>query len=158
MFPRIGSIEIQNDSSISITTENESELDLFQARQCQNSDWNNKIVAAIEQASNVNPYNSIPLGSVIPTVDAVDWSGQGDIRPRLWDKEAGLFRLIDSGSMISATTKLPSDKEDKSVKLVAVNGSSIKNGSNLPCKAKRRPIIANKAKAGRGQAHLDANG
>ena len=126
MFPKIGSIEIQKESS-NKTPETESDLGFVQARSSQNTEeWNKLVVAAVEQASNVNPFINIPLGSVIPAVDAVNWSGQGDIRPRLYDKQAGLHRLIDTGSMISATTKLPTDKEDKSVKLVAVNGSSIK--------------------------------
>ena len=79
-------------------------------------------------ACNINPYESdLEPGVVIPAVEAVDWNGRRncDIRPRL--KEAnGQGRLIDSGSMITATAKRPGDKVDKSVKLVAVNGSEIK--------------------------------
>ena len=117
MFPKIGSIEIQKNTTIN-ASQTESEVDFVQARKSQNSDWNSLVVAALEKASNVNPFNNIPLGSVIPAVEAVDWSGQGDIRPSLWDKEAEVHRLIDSGSMISATTRLPSDKEDKAIKLL----------------------------------------
>ena len=83
MFPKIGSIEIQRENSYK-TPETESDLGFVQARSSQNSEeWNKLVVAAVEQASNVNPFINIPLGSVIPAVDAVNWSGQGDIRPRL---------------------------------------------------------------------------
>ena len=106
-------------------TETESDFNYFQARQSQKS-WNNLVVASVAKAAEVDPFNSLPVGSVIPAVDALNWSGQGDIRPRLWDKAAKVFRLIDSGSMISATTRSPEDTEDNSLKLIAVNGSPIK--------------------------------
>ena len=48
-----------------------------------------------------------------------------DVRPRLVDKKSGVARLIDSGSMITATAKKPGDMPDNSRRLVAVNGSSI---------------------------------
>ena len=68
------------------------------------------------------------MGTVIRAIDAVDWSigrHNCDIRPRLIDKSTGISRLIDSGSQISVTQKLPGDSIDKSLKLVAVNGSKI---------------------------------
>ena len=49
-----------------------------------------------------------------------------DIRPRLYDKATNQFRLLDAGSQISATCKLPGDEIDDSIRLVAVNGSKIK--------------------------------
>ena len=85
--------------------------------------------ASIEVASQVNPFQKdIPEGVVIPAVDAVNWSiGRNvDIRPRLYDKASGQFRLVDSGSMITATARKPHDKPDDSFNLVAVNGSRIK--------------------------------
>ena len=91
--------------------------------------WIRQTVAAVEIASNVDPYESdLPLGSVIPAVSALGWrSGfkNCDIRPRLFDKASGEHRLIDSGSMISVTKKQPGDKIDESIKLVAVNGTKI---------------------------------
>ena len=77
----------------------------------------------------MNPFESdLPEGTVIRAVDAVDWSvgrHNCDIRPRLLDKSTGISRLVDSGSQISVTQKLPGDTIDKSLKLVAVNGSKI---------------------------------
>ena len=70
----------------------------------------------------------LPLGSVVSAVEAKDWSPavhNCDIRPRLLDKATGAFRLIDSGSQITATRRQPDDKIDPTLKLVAVNGSQI---------------------------------
>ena len=65
----------------------------------------------------------MPEGTVVPAVEAATWSGRNvDIRPRLFDKASGQFRLVDSGSMITATVKRPEDKLDESINLVAVNG------------------------------------
>lgn len=77
----------------------------------------------------MNPFESdLPIGTVVPAVDAVDWSigkRNCDIRPRLLDKATGKARLLDSGSQISITSKGPEDKIDHTLKLVAVNGSKI---------------------------------
>ena len=65
---------------------------------------------------------------MIRAIDAVDWSigrHNCDIRPRLVDKSTGISRLVDSGSQISVTQKLPEDKVDQNLKLVAVNGTKI---------------------------------
>ena len=60
-------------------------------------------------------------------IDAVNWSSRDlDLRPRLLDKSTGELRLVDSGAQISAARRLPGDKEDDSIRLVAVNGSRIK--------------------------------
>ena len=92
--------------------------------------YDRMVVGASEVASAVNPFHSdLPFGEVVPTVDAVGWSrGQRncDIRPRLKDESTGTFRLIDSGSMITAAMRGPDDKVDDSVRLVAVNGSRIR--------------------------------
>ena len=75
----------------------------------------------------VDPFKpDLPDGPVVPAVEAVDWSGNSDIRPRIWDNSAGQFRLIDSRSMITATQRLPGDKPDNRLRLMAVNGSEIK--------------------------------
>ena len=70
----------------------------------------------------------VPIGQVIPSIEAVDWHKKGlnvDIRPRLIDSSTGEARLLDSGAQLSATVRGPNDKLDESVKLVAVNGSRI---------------------------------
>ena len=110
----------------------ETESDLFKpaARQSHlagvRSNWNTKVIAAIEKAVLIDPYKlDVPEGTVVPAVEAVNWSGTSDIRPRLLDKSTGKFRLIDSGSMITAAMKLPDDKPDNSIRLIAVNGSEI---------------------------------
>ena len=131
MFPEVGSLQIQR-LELNEATEHESEL-LFQpaSRQSQlaglNSKWNLGVVAAMERAVTVDPFKpDLPDGTVVPAVEAVDWSGNSDIRPRIWDNSAGQFRLIDSGSMITATQRLPGDKPDNRLRLMAVNGSEIK--------------------------------
>ena len=68
------------------------------------------------------------VGVEVPAVDAVGWTNGHravDIRPRLWDKSAKKSRLVDTGAQLSATVRLPDDKVDDSVKLIAVNGSKI---------------------------------
>ena len=72
---------------------------------------------------------TLPIGSVIPAVDALHWSidqRNCDVRPRLTDKSSGIQRLLDTGSQISTTSRLPEDKEDNSFSLIAVNGSKIR--------------------------------
>ena len=132
VFPSIGSLEIHRKPDLNEENEIESDYNFVQSRDRQsphsdNKSWDKLVLAAIERASQVNPYLAdLPLGSVVPAVEACNWQGNNDVRPRLWDQASKSFRLIDSGSMISATKKLPSDKEDNSFKLVAVNGSTIK--------------------------------
>ena len=116
---------------------NQEESDYFslpEARQSQiaglQTKWNQVTLAAIEAASLIDPFQSdIPVDSVVPAVEAQRWpvGHRGcDIRPRLLDKSIGQSRLIDSGSMITATAEGPEDKINESMKLVAVNGSEIK--------------------------------
>ena len=86
-----------------------------------------QVAAMVDPNPSLNIYESdLPVGMVIPTVDAVGWANHRnvDVRPRLVEK-SGEIRLIDSGAMISATKRLPTDKLDDSVRLVAVNGSKI---------------------------------
>ena len=131
MFPTISAIEIQNPI---VDYEHENESDLFTASARLSQDravirekWNSLSMAAMEVAASVNPYiPDLPIGSVILAVEAASWIRQGvDIRPRLKDSSTGKFRMIDTGSQITATCKGPGDKLDNSVKLVAVNGSRI---------------------------------
>ena len=67
------------------------------------------------------------VGEIVSAAEAMNWPANSnvDVRPRLLDKSTNQFRLIDSGSMITATMKLPTDKPDHSTRLVAVNGSQI---------------------------------
>ena len=128
MFPEVWSLQIQR-LELNEATEHESEL-LFQpaSRKSQlaglNSKWNLGVVAAMERAVTVDPFKpDLPDGTVVPAVEAVDWSGNSDIRPRIWDNSAGQFRLFDSRSMITA---MQGDKPDNRLRLMAVNGSEIK--------------------------------
>ena len=116
-----------------LQNQNESEIlfplaDSGQSQQRLES-WDSLVVGALEVASNINPYLSdLPVGTVVPSLDAVGWSvGQRncDIRPRLYDKSSDTFRLVDSGSQITATVRKPEDKLDSSMRLIAVNGSKI---------------------------------
>ena len=137
MFPQLSATEIQ-DNFIDINPEeNESDYIVQTAaniRYCQKlaeekESYDRMVIGALEVAQAVNPFLSdLPYGEVVPTVDAVDWfKGQRncDIRPRLKDDSTGTFRLIDSGSMITATMKGPGDVIDDNVRLIAVNGSRI---------------------------------
>ena len=103
MFPSISAIEIYNNK---IEEETESDYFLFkptEVRQCHKVDkvrlgWDKMVVSAMSIAAAVNPYESdLPIGTVIPAVDAVDWSignRNCDIRPRLVDKSSGRARLL----------------------------------------------------------------
>ena len=65
---------------------------------------------------------------MIPAIEAVNWNPflhDCDVRPRLLDKSTGQFRLLDTGSQITAVKRTPEDKLDTSVRLIAVNGSKI---------------------------------
>ena len=81
------------------------------------------------------------LGKIIPSVGAVDWARAHDvdIRPRLVEP-SGEARLVDSGSQISVTKRLPGDKLDNSLRLVAVNGSKINTYGvrTIPVKINRK--------------------
>ena len=129
-------MEIQNDV-IFQESDQESSL-LFQEpilKQSQNFGWYDGTIASIQMAAAIEPEPSLnvyesdlPVGMIVPTVDAVGWSAgyrNVDVRPRLVDKATGQARLIDSGAQITATRKLPGDEIDNSVRLVAVNGSKI---------------------------------
>ena len=121
MFPTISSLEIQ-DPIISSETE-ESESNFFYTPTVRQSQ-----IASV----NLNGFGSISedrFGEVVPSINALHWSidqTNCDVRPRLLDKSTGVYRLLDTGSQISTTSRLPSDKEDSTHKLIAVNGSRIK--------------------------------
>ena len=129
-------MEIQNDVLFQ-EPDQESSL-LFQEplpKQSQSFRWYDGTIASIQVAAAMEPEPSLnvfesdlPIGMVVPTVDAVGWSAgyrNVDVRPRLVDKATGQARLIDSGAQITATRRLPGDEIDNSVRLVAVNGSKI---------------------------------
>ena len=101
----LSSIEIQ-DQILNFEHEDESEIFIQAAniRHCQEIaaakvQWDQMVVGAIEVAGRINPYTQdVPLGEVVPAVEAVGWSSpSSDIRPRLKDNSTGEFRLIDSG-------------------------------------------------------------
>ena len=129
MFPSLNAIEIQKP--IIDIEELETESLVIPSRQSQklSENWSKRVVAALEQASHIDPYQKdIPIGSVIPAAQAVGWiNGQGscDIRPRLVEKATGIERLIDTGSQVSTTVKGPMDIKDKVSRLIAVNGTKI---------------------------------
>ena len=130
MFPKISALEIHEPY---FDVENNPESDFFvtaNSRQSQvKANWETQTLAAIEIASNVNPYETdLPEGSIIPAVSAMGWRTgvrNCDIRPRLLDKATGEHRLIDSGSMISVTKRKQGDELDSTMRIVAVNGSRI---------------------------------
>ena len=117
MFPSLNAIEIQKPIIEIEETENESEL--FFTSGWSRENWNLKVVAALEKASQIDPYKGdIPVGTVIPATQAVGWiNGQSscDVRPRLVDDSTGVERLIDTGSQVSTTVKSPTDKKIKLV-------------------------------------------
>ena len=130
MFPTISTIEYTPASLHEETDESEFSFPTANARRSQIAErWGQTVSAALEIASLVNPFESdLPEGVVIPAIEAMNWSvgmRNCDVRPRLVDKSSGEARLIDSGAMISAAKRRPSDKLDDSMRLVAVNGSKI---------------------------------
>ena len=121
--------EISYDRNSGLDCPFNSPTEVRQSHEVDNSSWNELVVAAISIAENVDPYKpNIPVDTVVRAVDALNWKPHQkgcDIRPRLFDKAAGVNRLLDSGSQISVTGRKPGDKVDNSFKLVAVNGSKI---------------------------------
>ena len=148
------SLQIQSER---LNLHSESELEYFIPRSSsrQSQKLGNSVIAAImaQRAHDQQPdvrskwyqdytvpdsyigtsASALPVGEVISAAEALGWnkSQQGvDIRPRLVDKATKVARLIDTGSMITATVRKPEDKPDHSVKLVAVNGSNLRNAQN----------------------------
>ena len=84
---------------------------------------------AIEISQKIDAFQpNIEVGTKVENLDAINWNSEArfcDIRPRLFDKSANTFRLIDTGSQISTTKKLPGDEPDPNYRLKAVNNSSI---------------------------------
>ena len=131
LFPSMSSIEIQNPA---LSVETESNPDLFSqaslARRSQSQkQWNSLVISAMKVASAIDPFEeNLPVGTVVPSVSVLDWQvgrHNCDLRPRLTDKSTGEARMIDTGSMITATRRLPGDQKDQNLKLLAVNGSEI---------------------------------
>ena len=90
MFPQISAIEIQNKIDLNEEMETESES-LFTPASGQSHlaglKWNLGVMAAIQHAARVDPYKmDVKDGTVVPAIEAVDWTGSSDIRPRLLDK------------------------------------------------------------------------
>ena len=125
MFPQLGAIETEiHDAEVLLKQKSQKSSLLLQASSQVESS-----LGAIEIGSlEVHQGADLPVGEVIPSVDAVGWVNghrNVDIRPRLVDSSSGEARLIDSGAQLSATMKKQGDKLDQSVNLVAVNGSRI---------------------------------
>ena len=132
-------MKIQN--SLDTTEETESNFIEAEARQSHmakiRNSWAKFTIASLSRGSGEHrlpdPFRVgeeyAQVGVVVPTVDAVRkgalFGPNCDIRPRLFDKSTNQFRLIDTGSMITATAKKPGDKVDNTFRLVAVNGSQI---------------------------------
>ena len=86
------------------------------------------MMESVEVLPDIPLEPDIPIGRVIPSIEAVDWHKKGlnvDIRPRLVDSSTGRVRLLDISAQLSAAMKGPEDVLDEAVKLVAVNGSRI---------------------------------
>ena len=123
LYPQIDTLEIQT-SNLLYNQETDHESEHFFQNQAEPFYSSSFAMESIE----VPEVPDLPIGEVIPSVDAVGWSDKGynvDIRPRLVDSSTGEARLLDSGAQLSATKKGPTDKLDESVRLVAVNGSRI---------------------------------
>ena len=92
--------------------------------------YDSMTLAAMQIAAEVDPFQpNLPVGVEVPAIHAVGWTRghrSVDIRPRLVDRSTGQSRLLDSGAQLSAACRLPEDKEDNTVNLIAVNGSKIK--------------------------------
>ena len=138
MFPSVSSIEIQNPKLFDEKSISESDF-LVPEEASRQSPFNERLqwvkenyakaqMCSMRVELDSTTSSRVPIGSIVSAVEAQNWSKffqNCDIRPRLEDKSTGAFRLIDSGSQITATQKLPEDKLDPTIKLVAVNGSRI---------------------------------
>ena len=119
LYPQIDTLEIQTDQII-LHQDQSPESELLFSDQAVPAQANPLSIDSLE----VHP--DLPIGEVIPTLDAVDWVNRHvDIRPRLVDSSTGEARLVDTGAQLSAAKKRPEDQVDMSVNLVAVNGSRI---------------------------------
>ena len=105
LYPQIDTLEIQSDQI------------LFEQQQVSGFLFQPSQVQAEPQISSLEIKTpEVPIGEIIPSVDAVGWHQKGfrnvDIRPRLVDSASGEARLIDSGAQLSAAKKRPEDKLD----------------------------------------------
>ena len=114
----------ENDTISQINTANSRQSHIAELQ----NKWEALTVAALQVAAEVNPFQAdLPVGTVIPAVSAVGWPKghrNCDVRPRLVDKQ-GTSRLVDSGSQVTTTSRIPGDKKDSQSRLLAVNGSKI---------------------------------
>ena len=88
-----------------------------------------EIKAAADRSEKINPFlPNVVIGDEISALQAKSWSDQrhSDIRPRLFDKGSKVHRLIDTGSMISTTSRKPEDSVNPNLVLQAVNNSPMK--------------------------------
>ena len=116
LYPQIDTLEIQPSDFLVEQNLHESEF-LFknQAEPLQSSSFS---IDSLEVSPESKLVPDIPVGEVIPSVDAVDWHKKGynvDIRPRLVDSSSGEARLLDSGAQLSAAKKGPDDVLDESL-------------------------------------------
>ena len=83
--------------------------------------------ASVEKKVEKKPVE-YEVGEEVPALAAINYR-QGafglDIRPKVFDKLTNSWTLLDSGSSVTCTPRLPSDSEDHNFKLKAVNGESI---------------------------------
>lgn len=92
-------------------------------------DFEKIVHASAEKSVNIDPFQEhFEVGSLISAVQAKAWnnSKHSDIRPRLYDTGSKVYKLIDTGSMISTTAKKPEDKLNPNMVLQAVNNSPMK--------------------------------
>ena len=104
MYPQIDTLEI-NPADFLINQNHESEF-LFTNQAVPSSNctieslesWSDYTIESLEVATeSENLVPDIPLGEIIPTVEAVNWHKKGhnvDIRPRLVDSSTGEARLL----------------------------------------------------------------
>ena len=116
MFPKLSTMEINGNFTLTEeANEFESLFDHDTVRQWP--EGFGAVSLASMEVTNTSSEPDLPIGVVIPTLDAVDWSNgyrNVDVRPRLIDKSTNQARLVDTGAQITATVRLPGDKEDDS--------------------------------------------
>ena len=92
------------------------------------ADFQSAVARVAEVAAGVSDPSQVVPGDIVPALQALsheDGQNNVDIRPHLLDKTNDVLYLVDSGSFVTATTKLPTDEVRPDILLTAANDTRI---------------------------------
>ena len=88
------------------------------------ADFQSAVAQVAEVAAEVGDPLQVVPGDVVTALQALsheDGQNNVDIRPHLHDKTHDVLYLVDTGSFVTATTKLPTDEIRPDILITAAN-------------------------------------